>query len=85
MTSDILREYAARNRAIKKIVEAKYGRGNVSVTGSKGTGQGWTIIRVYHDGPEIDIGLTVFELLLDADMPTCQVNVYQHIPAKVRQ
>ncbi len=34
-------EIAKRNRLLKTVLEAKYGRGNVRVQGSRGTGYGW--------------------------------------------
>lgn len=36
---------AERNRAIKRVLVERFGRGNVSVTGSRGTAYGW--VRVF--------------------------------------
>jgi hypothetical protein len=45
-------DVATRNRAIKKLLEAQYGRGNVSVRGSRGTAYGWVNIEI--DAPKPD-------------------------------
>jgi hypothetical protein len=37
---------ATRNRQIKKVLEQRYGRGNVRVTGSRGTGYGWVNVKI---------------------------------------
>jgi hypothetical protein len=36
---------ATRNAAIKRVLEAKYGKGSVSVTGDRGTAYGWVNVR----------------------------------------
>lgn len=38
--------YAERNREIKKILEAQFGRGKVTVKGSRGTAYGWVSIHI---------------------------------------
>ena len=37
---------AIRNRAIKKTLEAAFGRGKVTVRGSRGTGCGWVSVHI---------------------------------------
>lgn len=37
---------AERNRAIKKTLEAAFGKGKVSTKGSRGTGYGWVSVRI---------------------------------------
>ena len=39
-------DIAARNRAIKKTLEAIFGRGKVSVRGSRGTSYGWVTVEI---------------------------------------
>lgn len=39
-------DIATRNRQLKKVLEAHYGRGQVRVTGGKGTSYGWVHVRV---------------------------------------
>ena len=39
-------EVAQRNAAIKKLLEAQYGKGKVSVTGDRGTAYGWVRVRI---------------------------------------
>lgn len=39
-------EIAARNRAIKKVVEEAFGRGKVTVRGHRGTSYGWVTINI---------------------------------------
>lgn len=39
-------EIAARNRLIKKVLEHRFGRGNVRVKGSRGTASGWVRVRI---------------------------------------
>lgn len=38
--------YAERNRTIKKLVEQAFGRGNVTVKGSRGTATGWVHVHI---------------------------------------
>jgi hypothetical protein len=37
---------AVRNRAIKAVCEQRFGKGNVSVTGSRGTAYGWVNVKI---------------------------------------
>lgn len=37
---------AARNRQLKKVLEAHYGRGTIAVRGSRGTGYGWVHVTI---------------------------------------
>lgn len=37
---------AERNRAIKKLLEKSFGRGNVTVRGSRGTAYGWVSVGI---------------------------------------
>lgn len=39
---------AARNRQIKKVVEQAFGRGKVSVRGSRGSAYGWVTVDIAH-------------------------------------
>ncbi len=39
-------QIAERNRAIKKTLEQAFGRGKVTVRGSRGTGRGWVSVRI---------------------------------------
>jgi hypothetical protein len=39
---------AERNRAIKKILETAFGRGKVTVKGSRGTAYGWVTVHIAH-------------------------------------
>jgi hypothetical protein len=41
-------EIAARNRAIKKVVEQAFGKCKVSVRGSRGTAYGWVRVHISH-------------------------------------
>lgn len=38
--------YADRNRAIKKLLEGNFGKGNVTVRGSRGTAYGWVTVKI---------------------------------------
>ena len=38
--------YADRNRQLKKVLEQAFGRGQVSVTGSRGTACGWVRVKI---------------------------------------
>ncbi|MGD9613816.1 MAG: hypothetical protein AB7H90_01315 [Alphaproteobacteria bacterium] len=42
-------EIAQRNRAIKKTLEQAFGRGNVRVRGSRGTGYGYVSVYINHE------------------------------------
>lgn len=39
-------DYAARNRQIKKIIEQAFGKGKVTVKGSRGTAYGWVRVKI---------------------------------------
>ncbi len=43
---------AVRNRAIKTLLEDEYGKGNVKVTGDRGTAYGWVNVRINAPGPK---------------------------------
>ena len=45
---------AERNRLIKKILTAKYGKGKVTVRGSTGTAYGWVTVRIDFAPKNID-------------------------------
>ena len=38
--------YAERNRNLKKLLEAAFGRGKVTVKGSRGTATGWVTVKI---------------------------------------
>jgi hypothetical protein len=38
--------YAERNRNLKKLLEAAFGRGKVTVKGSRGTASGWVTVKI---------------------------------------
>ena len=38
--------YAERNRAIKKVLEKAFGRGKITVRGSRGTAYGWVSVHI---------------------------------------
>jgi hypothetical protein len=43
---------ALRNRKIKRVLEAKFGRGKVRVTGERGTAYGWVRVVIIGDRPQ---------------------------------
>ncbi|HJU16779.1 MAG TPA: hypothetical protein VJ770_09950 [Stellaceae bacterium] len=45
-------EIAQRNAAIKRLLEAHYGKGKVRVTGERGTAYGWVDVRIATPCPE---------------------------------
>ncbi len=60
---------AVRNRAIKDLLESRYGKGNVKVTGNRGTAYGWVDVEIKAPWPEgyhSNASATVTKMLLDA-------------------
>jgi hypothetical protein len=57
---------AARNRAIKALLEPVYGKGKVKVTGKRGTSYGWVSVAIDAAETSRDNQATVIRRLLDA-------------------
>ena len=66
-----------RNAMLKKALEAKYGRGRVSVTGGKGTAYGWTEVRFKFAQPKgITWGNTQHEIVALAKAAGVKIGTY---------
>lgn len=56
-------DVAARNRLIKQILVKEYGKGNVTVRGSRGTAYGWVSVEVRTELNRTELTAQVWALL----------------------
>jgi hypothetical protein len=59
-------DITARNRAIKTLLEPVYGKGNVKVTGKRGTSYGWVRVEISGTQPADEERSLIIGRILDA-------------------